>query len=137
MIFIVSIPVPAHAHKVNIYAYEEGGKVYVEGYFNDGKPCMNSMVEALDASTGEKLSEVKTDTQGKVVLKSFKGHRLKLVLNAGMGHGTQYVMEAANEAVARPERRPSRPRASQILVGIGCIAGLFGLLMYYKSKHRK
>jgi hypothetical protein len=39
---------------------------------------------ALDASTGEKLSEVKTDTQGKVVLKSFNGRRLKLVLNAGM-----------------------------------------------------
>jgi nickel transport protein len=174
-------PASAHAHKVNLHVVQAGGMVFVEGFYHDGTPCVNSTVEVLDASTGEKLSEVRTDSQGKVVLKSFKGRRLKLVLNAGIGHRTQYVIEhiadAANaeaetgraagqpetaqpetaqakleaavatavakeiaplrEAVARLEKLQSRPRAGEIIGGIGYIAGLFGLLMYYKSKNRK
>ena len=46
ILFVLNIP--ALAHKVNIFAYIEGEKVYTESYSNDGKKCVNSKIEVFD-----------------------------------------------------------------------------------------
>ena len=51
------------AHKVNVFAYVEGDKVVVEGYFSGNVKAQDSPVEVLD-SDGKKILEGKTDSKG-------------------------------------------------------------------------
>ena len=54
------INISAFAHKVNVFAYVEDGKIYTESYFNDGKKCVDSKIEVFD-NHGKKLLEGLTD----------------------------------------------------------------------------
>lgn len=73
------------AHKVNIFAYVEGGTVFTESYFNDGKKCIKSKIEVFD-NTGDKLLEGITDKTGEFSFKVPGKTNLKIVLTASMGH---------------------------------------------------
>jgi nickel transport protein len=83
----------AEAHKVNIFAYAQEGKVYAEGYFVDGTKCKNSVIEVIDSKTGEKLFEGKTDENGQMSFAIPRVTSLKLVLRAGEGHQGEYVLK--------------------------------------------
>ena len=88
------INISAFAHKVNIFAYVEGDKVYTESYFNDGKKCINSKIEVFD-NQENKLLEGLTNAEGEF---SFEVPQedgdLKLVLTASMGHRAEYIISA-------------------------------------------
>ena len=88
------INISVFAHKVNIFAYVEGDKVYTESYFNDGKKCIDSKIEVFD-NQGNKLLEGLTDGEGEF---SFEvppeDGDLKIVLDAGMGHRAEYIIPA-------------------------------------------
>ena len=53
-LIIIMMDVSIFAHKVNVFAYIEGGKIYTESYFNDGKKCIESKIEVFD-NRGNKL----------------------------------------------------------------------------------
>lgn len=83
---------PAQAHKVNIFAYAEGGTVYSESYFPDGKMVQDGTVEVYD-SQGQKLLEGKTDQDGKFSFPVPKQDDLKIVIIASMGHKSEFVLK--------------------------------------------
>jgi nickel transport protein len=83
----------AHAHRVNVYAYAEAGRVYVEGYFVDGTKAKNSTVEVLRADTGEKLLTGRTDNEGRFSFKIPGPYPLKIILQASMGHQNEYLLD--------------------------------------------
>ena len=90
---------PAVAHKVNVFAYVEGDRVIVDGYFSGGVKAQNSNVEVFD-DQGKKLIEGKTDTKGAYLFKledlpAFTGG-LKIVLEAEMGHRGEYNLAAGD-----------------------------------------
>jgi nickel transport protein len=91
-IFLV-LAAPAMAHRVNIFAYVEGGVVYTESYFPDGKMVENGTIEVLDVS-GNKLLEGKTGRDGRF---SFplpeKKEDLTIVVIASMGHKNSYLLQ--------------------------------------------
>ena len=96
-LIIIMINISAFAHKVNIFAYIEGDKVYTESYFNDGKKCIDSKIEAFD-NQGNKLLEGLTDEEGtfsfEVPAEDVIDGDLKLVLTASMGHRAEYSISA-------------------------------------------
>ena len=93
-LIIIMINISAFAHKVNIFAYVEGDKVYTESYFNDGKKCIDSKIEAFD-NQGNKLLEGLTDGEGMFSFEIPPGDGdLKLVLTASMGHRAEYIIRA-------------------------------------------
>lgn len=96
-LIIIMINISAFAHKVNIFAYVEGDKVYTESYFNDGKKCIESKIEVFDKQ-GNKLLEGLTDQEGmfsfKIPLENVIDGDLKLVLTASMGHRAEYIIRA-------------------------------------------
>jgi len=96
-LIIIMINISAFAHKVNIYAYVEGGKIYTESYFSDGKKCIDSKIEVFD-NQGNKLLEGLTDKEGmfsfEVPAEDAIDGDLKLVLTASMGHRAEYVIRA-------------------------------------------
>lgn len=107
---IVFLPALAHAHKVNVFAYAEGGKVFSEGYFADGARCKNSKVEVFDAKTGERLSEGRTDGNGAFSFDIPRVSSLRLALWAGEAHMGQYTIpeEEIKKAYGRSSARKEK-----------------------------
>jgi nickel transport protein len=123
----VAFVASALAHKVNVFAYVEGDRVMVEGYFSGNVKAQNCQVLVFD-SAGNKLIEGKTDTKGAYSfglrdLPPFKGG-LKIVLEAEMGHRAEFNLAEseiptrrnhgsqkpqADDTVARAKKKPSPP----------------------------
>lgn len=84
----------AMAHKVNLFAYVEGGKVFTESYFPDGRTVENGKVLVFD-SQDKKLLEGVTDKDGLFSFQIPKVDDLNIVLEATMGHKNNYKLKKA------------------------------------------
>ncbi len=82
-----------YAHKVNMFAYQEGGQVFVDGYFADGKKAQESEVSVYD-DQGQLLLNGKTDDKGLFVFTPAQKGALRITLDAGLGHKTEYELGA-------------------------------------------
>jgi nickel transport protein len=157
----VLVSTEALAHKVNIFAYVEGGVVYCEGYFPDGRKVSDGKVEVYD-SQGNKLLEGTTDKEGMFSFRAPKPDDLKIVLIASMGHKNSYTLSAdefsdvaATSAEPTPqvkqaplEQAPTkakhRHRAPErepfpvagVLGGLGFIFGLTALILQLTGKKK-
>ena len=108
---IIMMDVSVFAHKVNVFAYVEGEKIYTESYFNDGKKCIDSKIEVFD-NQGNKLLEGLTDKEGKFSLEvPSEDGDLKIVLTASMGHRAEYSISAdeLRGAVGLIKEEPEEP----------------------------
>ena len=104
----------AEAHKVNVFAYADNGKIYAEGYFVDGSKCKNSLIEVIDNETGEKLLEGTTDDNGQFSFDIPRDTSLRLILHAGTGHQNEYTLTAEEVGEALPSaEKKSVKRAVQ------------------------
>ncbi len=83
---------PAWAHKVNLFAYAEGDKVYTESYFADGQKVQGGEIEVTDAA-GNKLLSGKTDDKGIFSFPLTQKQTLTITVNSGMGHKNSYVLK--------------------------------------------
>lgn len=83
---------PAWAHKVNLFAYAEGDKVYTESYFADGQKVQGGEIEVAD-DRGTTLLTGKTNDKGLFVFPLAKKQTLTITVNAGMGHKNSYVLK--------------------------------------------
>jgi nickel transport protein len=93
-LIIMMVNISVFAHKVNIFAYAEGEKIYTESYFNDGKKCIDSKIEVFD-NQENKLLEGLTDKEGEFSFEvPSEDGDLKIVLTASMGHQAEYSILA-------------------------------------------
>ncbi len=83
---------PAYAHKVNIFAYVENGKIFTESYFPDGKKVEGGTIQIFD-SQNQKVAEGKTDKEGKFSLPIPKKDDLTIVIDASMGHKNTFLLK--------------------------------------------
>jgi len=81
------------AHKVNMFAYSDGIEVFVEGYFTDGKKPKNSEIKVFDSSNVELLVG-QADDEGAYHFKIPSQQDMRITLNAGEGHMTEYMLTA-------------------------------------------
>lgn len=103
---------PAWGHGVNVFAYVDGQKIFVEGYFTGKSKAVDSVVEVFDAQ-GNKLTEGRTDSNGVYSFKALdvvpvRGD-LRIVLKAGPEHQAEFRIPAS-ELPAYPKRKtPAAP----------------------------
>lgn len=83
----------AGAHKVYLFAWVEGDTVYTDSYFSKSKKIADGKIEVFGAE-GEKLLEGKTDENGAFSFKVPKKTDLRIVLEATMGHKTEFLVTA-------------------------------------------
>ncbi len=83
----------SHAHRVNVYAYAEAGKIYGEAYFVDGTRAKNSEFKVLRQDTGEVVLQGRTDDSGQFSFPIPGPYGLKIILRASMGHENEYLIE--------------------------------------------
>lgn len=147
-LIIIVINIPIFAHKVNIFTYIEGNKVYSESYFNDGKKCVSSKIEIFD-NQGNKLLEGLTDQEGefsfeipqeegdlKIVLTASMGHRAECIIRADeLRNTTGLVQENLEEPISSKETtEKDKISPTEIIGGIGYIFGIFGIIAYFLSR---
>jgi len=82
----------ARAHKVNVFAYVEGGLVYTESYFPDGTPVEGGKVLVYD-SQDKLLLEGVTDKAGLFNFTVPKVDDLTIVIEATMGHKNSFKLK--------------------------------------------
>jgi nickel transport protein len=112
LILMLMAATPVMAHKVNVFAWVEGGTVYVESYFSGGKKAKNSLIEVFDRS-GAKLLEGRTNEQGLFSFEAPEKTDLRIVLTASMGHKNDYFLTAADFGGMEPPPSPSSPEPAE------------------------
>lgn len=102
---VFALSVPAHAHKVTIFAWVEDDMVHTQSKFSGGRRVKNAPVEVYDAQ-GRKLLEGRTDKKGEFVFKSPGKGPLRIVLMAAMGHKAHWTLSAEelSGSVVRSEK---------------------------------
>ena len=91
---VLSATGSALAHKVNLFAYAEGGTIFTESYFPDGRAVEGGKVLVYD-SKDKLLLEGVTDTEGVFNFDIPKADDLKIVIDAGMGHKNSFTLKKA------------------------------------------
>lgn len=102
---ILGTAVSALAHRVNIFAWTEGNEVVAECGFNGGNKVKQGQVVVLDAATGAKLAEGRTDDLGVYrfpISAEGKAHGVRIVIKAGEGHQNEWTVDAAELATIQP-----------------------------------
>ena len=89
----------ASAHRVNIFAYVDGGEIQVECGFNRSQKVRQGTVEVFDAATGDKLLQGTTDDGGVFrfpVTAAIRdaGHDMTVRIIAGEGHQNEWTVAA-------------------------------------------
>jgi nickel transport protein len=84
----------ALAHKVNVFAYVDGGTIYTESYFADGKPVAGGKLLVFD-SRKQLLLEGTTDKEGLFSFDIPKIDDLNIVIDASMGHRNGFILKKA------------------------------------------
>jgi len=90
----------ALAHKVNLFAYVEAGKVYTESYFPDGRPVEGGKVLVYDSQNNLLLEGV-TDKKGLFSFAIPKVDNLTIVIEATMGHKNSFKLKKADVEAGR------------------------------------
>jgi len=93
------------AHRVILFAWVEGDRVFTESKFSGGKRVKQGDVIVYD-SEGNQLLEGKTDDKGEFSFGVPKKTSLKIVLIAGMGHRGEWTIPVSElEDVAGPQTK--------------------------------
>ena len=85
----------ALGHKVNLFAYVDGGKIYTESYFMDGKPVKGGKVLVYD-SLEKLLVEGVTDKAGLFSFDIPKVDDIIIVIDAFLGHRNSFRLDKAD-----------------------------------------
>jgi nickel transport protein len=93
----------ALAHRVIVFAIVEGDTVKTISKFPGGKRVMKGNIVVTDLQ-GNMLLKGVTDENGEFSFKIPKREPLKVVLNAGMGHGAEWTIPADEIPGATNER---------------------------------
>ena len=104
------------AHRVNVFAWQEGDNISVEGKFAGGGPAKNSEV-LVEGPSGKVIVQGKTDQKGAwtfVLPKETQEKKLKIVLKAGEGHQATWDLELETDGTKLPEKpMANKPEITQ------------------------
>jgi len=82
------------AHKINLYAYAEGKKVFIRGYFREGSPAKNASIEVF-TSDGKKALDLKTDEKGECFFEAPFRTDFLIKIDTGDGHSAEYLLKSS------------------------------------------
>jgi nickel transport protein len=118
-LFVISINIPALAHKVTIFAWAEGDTIFTESKFSGGKRAINAQVLVFDIQ-GKQLLQGKTDLNGEFSFKIPKITDLRIVLNAAMGHKAEWTIPESEirEASGHLENKRTGESSQPSAVGL-------------------
>ena len=122
LIFVLlsSLPSPLWAHKVYVYAWIEGDRVFTESYFSGGSRAAHSQIEVFD-ERGNRLLTGKTDSQGMFSFKLPRKEDLKIVLRSPGGHGAEFNLKVEEKPSSEDRPEGGHTKRPPPMVGTPCI----------------
>ena len=84
----------ALAHRVNLFAYVENGKIFTESYFSDCRPAEHGKVSVYDSQHNLLLLGV-TDMEGLFSFDVPRIDKLTIVIEATMGRRNSFTLKEA------------------------------------------
>ncbi|VEN73741.1 exported hypothetical protein [Candidatus Desulfarcum epimagneticum] len=113
---------PAMAHRVQVFAWAENGRVFCEGKFSGGRPAKGAEIVVFDPD-GHILLKGKTNEKGEFSFPA-PSTGVRVVLNASMGHrGEWSVSREEMGPGAAPEKTPG-PSAWRVVPGLAAVLAL-------------
>lgn len=91
----------ALAHKLNVFTYTEGDQLVIESYFADGKRVQNGKIKIYNDKR-ELINEGVTNEKGQYQFKPPVMSDMRIVIDAGMGHATEFNFKAATMPSSPP-----------------------------------
>ncbi len=79
---------PSLAHKIRIFAWQDGDNIVTESKFSGGRPAQNATVSVIELQTGQTLLSGTTDTEGlfSFPLPTGRSKELQIIVDGGDGH---------------------------------------------------
>ena len=111
VVTILLLVANAQAHKVTIFAWVDGSRVFTQSKFSGGRLVNNGKVEVFDGS-GQMLLSGQTDEKGEFSFEIPKITDLNVVLTAGMGHQNSWRLSAAELGGQTPDGVDEKPPAT-------------------------
>jgi nickel transport protein len=96
------------AHGVNLFCYIEGDTVHGEGYFSHGDPVQKAAVQIYNAENDALLATAKTDKKGAFSAPIGNAEKVMVVLTAGPGHRTDYLLSRSKTSSDKPSPGQSK-----------------------------
>jgi len=91
--FIFTSETPVFAHKVYLFAWLEGDRVYTESSFGGKKKVRGGLVRVFGPS-GNELLQGKTNEKGEFSFNIPQKTDLRIVLDTNRGHKAEYILSA-------------------------------------------
>ncbi len=108
----------AHAHRVVVFAWIDGNTVYTESSFPDGRKITDGDITVYDGKGTVRVTG-KPDEKGEFSFKIPDADRLRIVLNAGMGHQGEWIIPEKELRSAASGIKISTPEAEASLKDAG------------------
>jgi len=99
LLLITLAPLSSHAHKVRIFAWEEGGTIQTEVKFSGGRPAKNAQIIVTSEKDHKKILTGRTNDKGLFTFPIPETARknkynLKITVNSGDGHKNSWLLDA-------------------------------------------
>ena len=104
LLFLAGLTFKVQAHGVYLFAWVEGETVYTESSFGGKKSVVGGLIKVFDPS-GTLLLKGKTNDKGEFSFKIPQKTDLRIVLEAGMGHKAEFLLEADEMGTKTDEPR--------------------------------
>lgn len=109
--------IPALAHKVRVFAWEDSGMIVTESQFNGGRPAKNAVISVIDTTTGQQLLSGTTNGDG---LFSFPtpadaGSAIEIIVDGGDGHKNSWIFNPEEETNSGDSKVHSLQQATEPL----------------------
>lgn len=109
----------ALAHKVRIFAWQEGDTIFTESKFSGGKPAKNVAIFAINPATQQRLYSGNTDENGNFsfLIDGTQPETLEIVVDGGDGHRNSWTHTLESSTPNRVElEKKAPPQTGQIPV---------------------
>jgi len=85
------VPQTVLAHRVTVFAWVEGNTIHTQSRFTGGRPVKNGHISVYNAQ-GDLCLSGHPDAAGEFDFNLPKSAGARIVLDAGMGHGNEWVI---------------------------------------------
>lgn len=118
IILIISIlSSPSFAHKVRIFAWQDGDNIVTESKFSRGKFARNAEITVVETETEKVLLSGTTNTDGIFTfpLPQINSKELKIIVDTGDGHKNSWILNLENSVPDdRNATQPEIPASPQL-----------------------
>lgn len=123
IVFFLCLLSPLHlwAHRVEIYAWVEGDRVFTESFFSGGHKAAHSQIEVF-GHNGEKLLTGKTDSQGMFSFQLPEKKSLKIVLRTPAGHRSEVNLKSGEIPVRGDHHESGHTEKGLSIAPVPCMS---------------